>query len=135
MEQNCDIFKAFFDFYESIAISNHISLQSIARFFFCLVFSAVGPYLTKILCDELGMSKEDATKCNPLPDFGGGHPDPNLTYAKELVDQLQKGVHDMGAAFDGDGVSYSGFLMKHVAVYRLRIINFALKFENCCNYI
>ena len=41
----------------------------------------------------------------PLPDFGGGHPDPNLTYAAELVDALKKGNYDFGAAFDGDGVS------------------------------
>ncbi|VDO57540.1 unnamed protein product [Haemonchus placei] len=39
----------------------------------------------------------------PKPDFGGGHPDPNLTYAKNLVEQLRRGEHDFGAAFDGDG--------------------------------
>ena len=53
---------------------------------------------------ELGMAESNAQKCNPLPDFGGGHPDPNLIYAKELVDDMKKGVHDFGAAFDGDGV-------------------------------
>ena len=51
------------------------------------------------------MEAAGAVKCNPLPDFGGGHPDPNLTYAKELVDEMKKGVYDLGAAFDGDGVS------------------------------
>ena len=50
------------------------------------------------------MPAEYAVKCNPLPDFGGGHPDPNLTYAKELVDEMKKGVFDLGGAFDGDGV-------------------------------
>ena len=35
---------------------------------------------------------------------GGGHPDPNLTYAKELVDICFKaGGPDFGAASDGDG--------------------------------
>ena len=40
----------------------------------------------------------------PKEDFGGGHPDPNLTYAKELVDLCwsDKGP-DFGAASDGDG--------------------------------
>lgn len=40
----------------------------------------------------------------PLEDFGGGHPDPNLTYAHELV-EMQWGDHaaDFGAASDGDG--------------------------------
>jgi phosphoglucomutase len=40
----------------------------------------------------------------PLPDFGGGHPDPNLTYAHELVEILYgDGAPDFGAASDGDG--------------------------------
>ena len=67
-------------------------------------FSAVGPYVMGIMCGELGMPEAHTHKCNPLPDFGGGHPDPNLTYAKELVDEMKKGVYDFGAAFDGDGV-------------------------------
>ena len=36
----------------------------------------------------------------PKPDFGGGHPDPNLTYAKTLVDRMQREDHDLGVAFD-----------------------------------
>ena len=36
--------------------------------------------------------------------FGGGHPDPNLTYAHELVDILYgSDAPDFGAASDGDG--------------------------------
>lgn len=42
--------------------------------------------------------------CDNLPDFGGLHPDPNLTYAAALVERMKKGEHDLGAAFDGDGV-------------------------------
>ena len=68
-------------------------------------FVVVGPYVQSILCEELGIDAENAVNCVPLPDFGGGHPDPNLTYARELVDELKKGKHDLGAAFDGDGVS------------------------------
>ncbi|CAF0759089.1 unnamed protein product [Brachionus calyciflorus] len=63
----------------------------------------VGPYAKRILCDELGMPESEARNCTPLPDFGGFHPDPNLTYAKTLVDLMKKGEHDFGAAFDGDG--------------------------------
>lgn len=69
-----------------------------------ICLTVVGPYVTRILCDELGMDRANAVNCVPLEDFGGGHPDPNLTYAKELVDEMKKGVHDLGAAFDGDGV-------------------------------
>lgn len=36
----------------------------------------------------------------------GHHPDPNLTYAADLVDVLKRGEHDFGAAFDGDGVNF-----------------------------
>jgi len=40
----------------------------------------------------------------PKEDFGGGHPDPNLTYAKELVDICWgDNGPDFGAASDGDG--------------------------------
>jgi phosphoglucomutase len=40
----------------------------------------------------------------PLPDFGGGHPDPNLVYAKDLYDLMMgPDAPDFGAASDGDG--------------------------------
>ncbi|XP_075176471.1 phosphoglucomutase-1 isoform X4 [Anomaloglossus baeobatrachus] len=63
----------------------------------------VGPYVKKILCEELGAPANSAVNCIPLEDFGGHHPDPNLTYASELVDTMKTGEHDFGAAFDGDG--------------------------------
>ena len=66
----------------------------------------MGPYVTQVLCAELGMDPKDAVNCDPLPDFGGGHPDPNLTYAHELVNAMKKGEHHFGAAFDGDGVRF-----------------------------
>ncbi|NET53958.1 MAG: alpha-D-glucose phosphate-specific phosphoglucomutase, partial [Merismopedia sp. SIO2A8] len=40
----------------------------------------------------------------PLEDFGGGHPDPNLVYAHDLVEILYgEDAPDFGAASDGDG--------------------------------
>jgi phosphoglucomutase len=40
----------------------------------------------------------------PLPDFGGGHPDPNLVHAKPLYDLMMgPDAPDFGAASDGDG--------------------------------
>lgn len=68
------------------------------------MISVMGPYVKRIMCQELGASVENAVNCIPLPDFGGGHPDPNLTYAAELVREMEKGQHGLGAAFDGDGV-------------------------------
>lgn len=64
----------------------------------------VGPYAKKILIEELGFGAESVINAVPLPDFGGKHPDPNLTYAADLVNQLKKRAEiDLGVAFDGDG--------------------------------
>lgn len=66
--------------------------------------TVVGPYVKRILCEELGAPANSAVNCVPLEDFGGHHPDPNLTYAADLVETMKSGEHDFGAAFDGDGV-------------------------------
>lgn len=63
----------------------------------------MGPYVKKILCEELGSPANSAVNCVPLEDFGGHHPDPNLTYAADLVETMKTGEYDFGAAFDGDG--------------------------------
>ena len=53
---------------------------------------------------ELGYSSDSVVNSKPLPDFGGLHPDPNLIYAKELVDALKaKPSLEFGVAYDGDG--------------------------------
>lgn len=63
----------------------------------------MGPYARKVAVEELGAPESNIVNCNPLPDFGGLHPDPNLTYAADLVAELKKGNHSFGCAFDGDG--------------------------------
>uniref|UniRef100_A0A7N9AUQ9 EF-hand calcium binding domain 7 n=1 Tax=Mastacembelus armatus TaxID=205130 RepID=A0A7N9AUQ9_9TELE len=63
----------------------------------------VGPYVKKIVCEELGSPANSAVSCVPQEDFGGHHPDPNLTYAADLVKTMKGGEYDFGAAFDGDG--------------------------------
>ncbi|KAJ3822966.1 phosphoglucomutase [Lentinula raphanica] len=62
-----------------------------------------GPYASKILVDTLGLPPSSVQNCVPLPDFGGGHPDPNLTYAHTLVEAVEKNNIAFGAASDGDG--------------------------------
>ncbi|NXQ28928.1 PGM1 protein, partial [Alaudala cheleensis] len=69
----------------------------------CSAETVVGPYVKKILCEELGAPANSAVNCTPLEDFGGHHPDPNLTYAADLVQTMKTGEYDFGAAFDGDG--------------------------------
>ncbi|XP_071799446.1 phosphoglucomutase-1-like [Asterias amurensis] len=63
----------------------------------------VGPYAKRIFCQELGAQEDCCLNCVPKEDFGGHHPDPNLTYAADLVTLMKKGIHGFGAAFDGDG--------------------------------
>ncbi|CAL1714282.1 unnamed protein product [Somion occarium] len=62
-----------------------------------------GPYGRAIFVDTLGLPSSSVQNDTPLPDFGGGHPDPNLTYAHELVDRVEKDSIAFGAASDGDG--------------------------------
>lgn len=62
-----------------------------------------GPYAVAIFEKELGLSSSSTQNCIPSPDFNGGHPDPNLTYAHSLVDAVDKGKIQFGAASDGDG--------------------------------
>lgn len=62
-----------------------------------------GPYARAIFVDTLGLGEDSIQNCVPLPDFGGGHPDPNLTYAHSLVDAVEKNNIQFGAASDGDG--------------------------------
>ena len=66
----------------------------------------MGPYVRRILCDELGAPANAAVNCVPLEDFGGRPPEPNLIYASSLVDAMKGGEFGFGAAFDADGVRH-----------------------------
>ena len=62
--------------------------------------------MKRIFVEELGAPASSCVNVQPLEDFGGLHPDPNLTYAADLVENLKKnGELAFGAAFDGDGVN------------------------------
>lgn len=74
------------------------------RMRFDAMHAVTGPYAQAILVDRLGAPSETVLNGTPLEDFGGGHPDPNLTYAKDLVDIMYADdAPDFGAASDGDG--------------------------------
>lgn len=82
-----------------------------ARSDFSFLFDAMngvtGPYAKRIFVELLGGKPECVMRGEPLEDFGGGHPDPNLTYAAELVAKCDPNQNpdapNMGAASDGDG--------------------------------
>lgn len=106
-----DLLKTIFDFPSIQKLLN--------RDDFSMVYDTMsgvnGPYAKAVFCDELGQSEDTLINATPLDDFGGGHADPNLTYAKELVaimgldktgskiDTGGKTVPSFGAAADGDG--------------------------------
>ncbi len=74
------------------------------RMRFDAMHAITGPYAVEILEHRLGAPKGTVINAVPLPDFGGGHPDPNLTYAHDLVEEcFGANAPDMGAASDGDG--------------------------------
>jgi phosphoglucomutase len=62
-----------------------------------------GPYGKAIFVETLGLPADSIQNCVSSPDFNGGHPDPNLTYAHELVSRVDKENIGFGAASDGDG--------------------------------
>ncbi|WP_050528282.1 alpha-D-glucose phosphate-specific phosphoglucomutase [Pseudorhodobacter aquimaris] len=63
-----------------------------------------GPYAVELLENRLGAAKGTVTHATPLPDFGGMHPDPNPTWAHELMAEMMgEDGPDFGAASDGDG--------------------------------
>lgn len=66
--------------------------------------AVTGPYAKEIFEQRLGAPAGTVQNGVPLEDFGGGHPDPNLVYAHDLV-EVMFGDHapDFGAASDGDG--------------------------------
>ena len=71
---------------------------------FDAMHAITGPYAKEIFIHRLGAPANSIMNCEPLDDFGQGHPDPNLTYAHELVDiVMNKNGPDFGAASDGDG--------------------------------
>lgn len=94
-----DLMESLFDFSAIRAL-----LSGGFRIKFDAMHAVNGPYAQEIFEQRLGASADCLMNAVPLPDFGGGHPDPNLTYAHELVDVLYGDyAPDFGAASDGDG--------------------------------
>lgn len=84
------------------------ALKALFKKGFTMKFDAMnavtGPYAVRIFEEVLGAAKGSVINAKPLPDFGGLHPDPNLTYAKELLEIMNsENAPDFGAANDGDG--------------------------------
>lgn len=72
-------------------------------FLFDALNGVTGPYGRAIFVEKLGLPESTIQNATPLPDFGGLHPDPNLTYARTLVEKVDSQKITLGAASDGDG--------------------------------
>ena len=71
---------------------------------FDAMHAVTGPYAREILERRLGAAPGTVLNATPLPDFGGGHPDPNPVWAKPLFDLMMGAdAPDFAAASDGDG--------------------------------
>ncbi|MEP1200305.1 alpha-D-glucose phosphate-specific phosphoglucomutase [Tateyamaria sp.] len=94
-----DLMQSLFDF-PAIAkmVSGGLSIR------FDAMCAITGPYARAILEDALGAPEGTVTHGTPLPDFGGMHPDPNPTWAHELMDEMMGAdAPGFGCASDGDG--------------------------------
>jgi len=99
VEAYAELMESLFDFAAIRSL-----LQSGFRIKFDAMHAVTGPYARDIFVNRLGAPADSVMNAIPLPDFGNGHPDPNLTYAHELVEIVYgKNAPDFGAASDGDG--------------------------------
>jgi len=79
------------------------------RMCFDAMHAVTGPTAHEIFIKRLGAPAGSVINGVPLPDFGGGHPDPNPTYAEDLIKVMfsdasgPASAPDFGAASDGDG--------------------------------
>ncbi|GCL34789.1 phosphoglucomutase [Planktothrix agardhii CCAP 1459/11A] len=81
-------------------------LLTSGKFRMCVdsMHAVTGPYASTIFEQRLGAAPGTVVNGIPLEDFGGGHPDPNLVYAHDLVEiMFGENAPDFGAASDGDG--------------------------------
>jgi phosphoglucomutase len=95
-----DLMEQLFDFagMRALLTSGNFSMR------FDAMNAVTGPYDLEILEKRLGAPAGTVLRGDPLPDFGGAHPDPNLVHAKDLVAIMSGDIApDFGAASDGDG--------------------------------
>ena len=91
------------DIFDFPLIKSFLESHKDFKVLFDALHGVTGPYGVAIFENELGLPSSSTQNCIPSPDFGGGHPDPNLVYAHSLVEAVDKQGIQFGAASDGDG--------------------------------
>jgi phosphoglucomutase len=100
VQDYADLMESLFDF---------AAIRALLKSGFSMQFDAMhavtGPYAQELFVRRLGAPACSLMNCQPSEDFNGGHPDPNLTYAEDLVKIMYAGASapEFGAASDGDG--------------------------------
>ncbi|HSI29551.1 MAG TPA: alpha-D-glucose phosphate-specific phosphoglucomutase [Methylophilus sp.] len=94
-----DLMQSMFDF---AAIKRWLAAGHTIKF--DAMHAVTGPYAKEVFVNRLGAPVDSLMNCEVSENFGGGHPDPNLTYAEDLV-KVAYGAQapDFSAASDGDG--------------------------------
>lgn len=94
-----DLMQSMFDF---AAIKRWLAAGHSLKF--DAMHAVTGPYAKEVFVNRLGAPVDSLMNCEVSENFGGGHPDPNLTYAEDLV-KVAYGPQapDFSAASDGDG--------------------------------
>jgi phosphoglucomutase len=110
-ESSVKLLKTIFDFSAIKALLDRPDFSMV----YDSMYGVNGPYAKAVFVDELGQPESVCLNATPKDDFNGGHADPNLTYAKELVaimgmnkegNKIDVGdakIPSFGAAADGDG--------------------------------
>ena len=103
IDSTADYVEMLKDIFDFDLIKGFFATHKDFKVLFDALHGVTGPYGTAIFEKELGLPADSTQNCIPSPDFGGGHPDPNLTYAHSLVEAVDKKKIQFGAASDGDG--------------------------------
>ncbi|HSH86214.1 MAG TPA: alpha-D-glucose phosphate-specific phosphoglucomutase [Methylophilus sp.] len=99
VSDHADLMQSMFDF---DAIKRWLAAGHSIKF--DAMHAVTGPYAKEVFVNRLGAPEDSLMNCEVSENFGGGHPDPNLTYAEELVNiAYGDQAPDFSAASDGDG--------------------------------
>ncbi|KZF22506.1 Phosphoglucomutase, first 3 domain-containing protein [Xylona heveae TC161] len=103
VDSTADYVEMLKDIFDFPLIKSFLDTHKDFKVLFDGLHGVTGPYGKAIFEKELGLPSNSTQNCIPSPNFGGGHPDPNLTYAHSLVEVVDKNGIQFGAASDGDG--------------------------------
>ncbi|KAF2892920.1 hypothetical protein ILUMI_13256 [Ignelater luminosus] len=104
VEDYVSLMKSIFDFQRLSNLINGSNNRPPFNVLIDAMNGVTGVYIERILVQELKSDPESIIRFIPLDNFGEVQPNPNLTYAKDLIDTIKADPkYDFGAALDADG--------------------------------